>query len=334
MMYRKVERIDRALSVVGFGCWSSGGYNWTDGSVEESIRAIHAAIDHGVNLFDVAPVYGFGDSEQVLGRALKGRRSKVFIATKVGLRWDVKDGPTRNDLSQSSIRWEIEQSLRRLNVEYVDLYQMHWPDPNTPIEETMQTMADLVREGKIRHIGASNFSIALCDKAERIAPLASHQVLYNMFDRNAKSYCGIPLEYKAEQEALPHCAGKGMAFLPYSPLCQGVLSGRFYRGRDNDLIKSDMRLTNPELLGDALNRKLDAVDRLKAVANNAGLTLLEMSMGWLIHQPAVTSIISGARNEAQAISSAKTGDVLISADIMREIGDILDEYEQKEAQYS
>lgn len=324
MQFKKVGRIEEKLSVVGYGCWSSAGYNWTGGDVNESEKAIQTAIDMGVNYFDVAPIYGFGESERVLGRAIKGRRDKVFIGTKLGLRWVKPDSAGIRCLSRESIMDEIDQSLERLGVDYVDLIQMHWPDHNTDIRETMEALKDVVKAGKARYVGASNFSVAMLEECDKIHPIASHQVLYNMFDRNSTSYCEIPLEYRTEDEVLPQCEEKGMACFPYSPLCQGVLSGRYYRGRDKDLAASDMRLTNPAVCGDELNKKLDVVDQLKVVAEQADLTLLEMAMGWLMSKPAITSIISGSRTVAQAESSAKCGDIQLSEDVLKEINTILD----------
>ncbi|NLD34877.1 MAG: aldo/keto reductase [Clostridiales bacterium] len=328
MQYRKVSRIAEPLSVVGFGCWSSAGYNWTGGSQQESDRAIRAAIDHGINFFDVAPIYGFGESEKVLGRAIKGQRDKVFVATKVGLRWNEIDGPGINNLTPESILEEIDLSLKRLDIDYIDLYQMHWMDHKTPIEETMHTLVQLQKAGKIRYIGASNFSLEELDKAEKVAPIASHQVLYNMFDRNSDDYCNNPLEYRSEDEILPDSERKGMAFIPYSPLHQGLLSGRFYRGRDKDLKPGDMRLTNPQLLGEELNKKLAVVDQLKAIADQAGLSLLELAMGWLIKHPGVTTIITGSRTPEQAISSAATGDIVLDDEVYARATRVMDDYER------
>jgi aryl-alcohol dehydrogenase-like predicted oxidoreductase len=328
MKFRKVDRIAEPISVVGYGCWSSAGYNWTDGNQSESERSILAAIDSGINFFDVAPIYGFGESEKVLGRTIKGKRDKIFIATKLGLRWNVVDGPGINNLTPESINEEINLSLKRLDVDYVDLYQMHWMDHKTPIEVTMHALVKLQKAGKIRYIGASNFSLEELARAEKIAPIASHQVLYNMFDRNSDDYCGNPLEYRAEDEILPDCKKKSMAFIPYSPLHQGLLSGRFYRGRDKDLKPDDVRLTNPQLRGEALDRKLDIVDQLKAIANEAGLSLLELSMGWLIKHPGVTTIISGSRTVEQARTSAATGDIDLSDEVYGRIMQELDRYEK------
>lgn len=322
MIYRTTKQIPEKLSVIGFGCWSTAAYNWSDASTDDSILSIQAAMDCGVNYFDVAPVYGYGDSEILLGKAVNGKRSQVFIGTKCGLRWSEKDGPTRNDLSKESIYWEVEQSLKRLGTDYIDLYQMHWPDHGTSIDETMEALSRLVEQGKIRYIGASNFSVDECRQAARTFPVASYQGLYNLFDRNSDSYCGIPLEYRTEEEVLPYCKEQGMAFIPYSPLCQGVLSGRYYKGRDKDLKKTDMRLTNPEIVGDALDKKLDIVEQLKVLADESGYTLLELSLGWLIANPAVTSIIVGSRTPKYAMTSAAAGDVVLSCDVLEKIDEI------------
>lgn len=322
MIYRTTKQIPEKLSVIGFGCWSTAAYNWSDASTDDSILSIQAAMDCGVNYFDVAPVYGYGDSEILLGKAVNGKRSQVFIGTKCGLRWSEKDGPTRNDLSKESIYWEVEQSLKRLGTDYIDLYQMHWPDHGTSIDETMEALSRLVEQGKIRYIGASNFSVDECRQAARTFPVASYQGLYNLFDRNSDSYCGIPLEYRTEEEVLPYCKEQGMAFIPYSPLCQGVLSGRYYKGRDKDLKKTDMRLTNPEIVGDALDKKLDIVEQLKVLADESGNTLLELSLGWLIANPAVTSIIVGSRTPKYAMTSAAAGDVVLSRDVLEKIDEI------------
>ena len=322
MIYRTTKQIPEKLSVIGFGCWSTAAYNWSDASTVDSVRAIETAIDCGINYFDVAPVYGYGESEVLLGKAIRGKRNQVFIGTKCGLRWAEKDGPTTTDLSRKSIFEEVELSLKRLDIDCIDLYQMHWPDANISIDESMDALNRLVEQGKIRYIGASNFSVAECRQAAKTAPIASHQGLYNLFDRNSESYCGIPLEYRTEDEVLPYCKEQGMAFIPYSPLCQGVLSGKFFKGRDKQLKATDMRLSNPEIIGEALDHKLLIVEKLQKLAEESGYTLLEISLGWLIANPVVTSIIVGSRTPAYSISSAAAGDVVLSQEILTRIDEI------------
>jgi aryl-alcohol dehydrogenase-like predicted oxidoreductase len=319
MIYRTNTRLGQPISVIGFGCWSTASYNWSDANTVESVRSIQTAIDCGINFFDVAPIYGFGDSETLLGQAIKGHRDEIFIATKCGLRWDEKDGPARNDLSAASIQWEVEQSLKRLEIETIDLYQMHWPDHGTQLDETMAALQKLIEQGKIRHIGASNFSLADTAYADSLAPVSAYQGLYNLFDRNSSHYCGLPLEYKTEDEILPYCEKTRTAFIPYSPLCQGVLSGRYYRGRDKDLNASDMRLTNPEITGDPLDHKLDIVEQLKTLAEASGHTLLELALGWMTAKESVTSIIVGSRTADYARTSAAVGDIRLSQDVLAEI---------------
>lgn len=325
MIYRTNTRLGQPISVIGFGCWSTASYNWSDASTVESVRAIQTAIDCGINFFDVAPIYGYGDSETLLGQAIKGHRNEIFIATKCGLRWDEKDGPARNDLSSASIQWEVEQSLKRLEIETIDLYQMHWPDHGTRLDETMAALQKLVEQGKIRHVGASNFSVADTAYADSLSQVSSYQGLYNLFDRNSSHYCGIPLEYQTETEIIPYCAKTQTAFIPYSPLCQGVLSGSYYRGRDKDLKASDMRLTNPEITGLSLDHKLDIVDRLQELAKASGHTLLELALGWMTANEAVTSIIVGSRTADYARTSAAAGGVRLSPDVMAEIENIFQE---------
>ena len=319
MIYRTNTRLGQPISVIGFGCWSTASYNWSDANTVESVRAIQTAIDCGINFFDVAPIYGYGDSETLLGQAIKGHRDEIFIATKCGLRWEEKDGPARNDLSAASIQWEVEQSLKRLEIETIDLYQMHWPDHSTQLDETMAALQKLIDQGKIRHIGASNFSLADTAYADSLAPVSAYQGLYNLFDRNSSHYCELPLEYKSEEEILPYCEKTRTAFIPYSPLCQGVLSGRYYRGRDKDLKASDMRLTNPEITGDSLDHKLDIVDQLKSLAEASGHTLLELALGWMTANESVTSIIVGSRTADYARTSAAVGDIRLSQDVLAEI---------------
>ena len=218
METKRVRAMDETFSVVGYGCWGiSGGDVWNKTTDRDSIRAVQAAVDHGVTFFDVAPVYGFGHAETILGQALGGRREDVLIATKCGLVWD-DQGRITNDLSADNIFHEIDQSLRRLGVDYVDIYQMHWPDPATPIEESMDALLRIKDSGKIRHIGVSNFPVALTEEARRLGEIVSYQGLYNMLERNPESYHNIPLEYQTEKEVLSYCREQGLAFFPYSPL--------------------------------------------------------------------------------------------------------------------
>lgn len=322
MLYKSTNNFPEEISAMGFGCWSVASYNWSGGEIAVAIKAIETSIEEGVNFFDVAPVYGYGDSEILLGKALEKHRNHVLVATKCGLLWDEKDGPTRNCLKKESIIHEVECSLKRLNMDYVDLLQMHWPDPGTPLEESLDAMAELIRQGKIRYVGLSNFSLEDVKKANTILPVAAYQGLYNLIDRNSGSYCNIPLAYKAENEILPFCKENGIAFIPYSPACQGLLTGRYYRNRDKDLNPSDMRLTNPELVGEALNAKMDKVERLGKLAERTGHSMAGLALGWLVAKQEVTTVIVGSRTPAYAVENARIGTETLPNEIIEEIEEI------------
>ena len=230
MVYKKVEKIAEEISAIGIGCWNMGG-DWDSSEENTSIRIIHAAIDLGINFFDVAPVYGWGVSETILGKALKegGRRDKVLIASKGGLLWNEKH-QTRNNLSKDSLLKEIDDTLTRLQTDHVDIYQMHWPDPNVPLEETAEALNIMKKAGKIRYVGLSNFSQADVEKMMEYISVDCQQGLYNMLERNPGSYHGISLEYRTEKEVFPNVKKYGQAFLPYSPLFQGLLPYHLRKG--------------------------------------------------------------------------------------------------------
>lgn len=305
MNYRTVESIDDALSELGLGCWAFSGEAVWDGYEEKaSIATIHKALDMGINVLDVAPIYGHGHAEEIVGKALFDRaRDKVFLATKCGLVWD-EGLNTVNDLSAASIRREVEDSLRRLQTDYIDLYQMHWPDPATPIEESMQELVRLKDQGKIRYIGVSNFSVSLTRKAMKYGPVASQQTLYNMIERNAASYHGIPLSYRTEEEILPLSAQLGQAFLPYSPLFQGLLSGGF--AKKGNFSRQDIRSNNNKLAGGDFTRMYDLVEELKQYCSETiERPLNEVAVNWLLYRSEVTSVISGAQHPDQLESNAR-----------------------------
>jgi len=297
LKYKKVERIEDELSVLGYGCWGISGPAFWDGTTDgDSIKTIHKAIEAGINLFDVAPVYGFGHAEEVLGKAISGSRSKVFIATKCGLIWD-KQNRITNCLRPESIRREIEESLQRLGTDYVDLYQLHWPDPAVEIEETMETLVELQKAGKIRYIGLSNFSIVEAERAMKIGEISSMQGLYNMLERNPESYHNIPLEYRTEREVLPFVVKNGMAFLPYSPLFQGLLTGTISNSKD--FSSSDVRSSNPKLSTPEFRKYYEVVINLRKLAHRTGKPLGQIAINWMVRDNAVTSVIAGAQNVAQ-----------------------------------
>lgn len=298
MVYKKVARIEEKISAIGVGCWGFGG-DWDTSNDKNAFEIIHAAVDLGVNLFDVAPVYGWTHAERLLGRALKegGLRQKVLVASKCGLTWNEKH-QTANDLSRKNILREIDESLERLQTDYIDIYQLHWPDPATPIEETAETLAEIKKAGKIRHVGLSNFAQQDVEKFMSMIEVDEQQSLYNMFERNTDSYHGIPLSYRTEREVLPNVKKWGQAFLPYSPLFQGLLAGRFLEGVR--LSGKDIRLENPKFANAAVFEPYrQTALKLKAFADELGRPMNEVSLNWTRQKEEITSIISGASSVAQ-----------------------------------
>lgn len=297
MLYKKVSKIQEKISAIGIGCWNMGG-EWDSSDENKSAKVIHAAIDLGINLFDVAPVYGRGVSETVLGKALKqnGKRNHVIIASKAGLPWD-KNGQTRNDLSKTSLLKEIDDSLTRLQTDHIDIYQMHWPDPSTPLEETAEALRILKESGKIRYVGLSNYKLEDIKTMMTMIDVECLQGLYNMLERNTAAYHTIPLGYKTEEEILPFAKEHGQAFLPYSPMFQGLLAGRFLNGVD--VSKDDVRSSNPKLAGEQFPLYDDMVKKLKAFADEIGRPLHELSLNWMRQKGEITSVIGGVSSVEQ-----------------------------------
>ncbi len=286
METRKLGGSELYASVIGFGAWAAGKAGWGDADEAEQERAIWEAYDSGVNFFDTAPVYGFGESERVLGRVLKHVRDKVYIATKFGLVWN--DKGIRNDVTRANIFREIDESLRRLDTDYIDLYQVHWPDPEgrTPIAETIGALKDLVQAGKIRYIGVSNFSVSQLAEAQATAPVVSLQSPYNLLQR------------KVEDAELPYIAANGVGFIPYSPLAQGLLTGKF--ALDSVISADDVRKQlNPLFAPGKYEYALAKVEKLKEIAEKYGKTPAQTALNWLAAKPEVTTIIAGAKTRAQ-----------------------------------
>ncbi len=287
METRTLGRRGPALSVIGFGAWAIGGgdwaFSWGPQDDAESIAAIRRALDLGVTWIDTAAVYGLGHSEEVVGRAIAGLRPRPFVATKCGLVWDGR-GNIRNDLRPASIRREVEASLRRLGVDAIDLYQCHWPDPATPVEESWQAMAALRDEGKVRYIGVSNFDVPLLRRCLAVRHVDSLQPPYSLLRR------------EVERELLPFCAEHGIGVVAYSPMESGLLTGRFDPAR---LAPDDWRRRHPAFAPPLLERNRAFVERLGALAARRGKTAGQLAIAWVLRQPAVTSAIVGARRPDQ-----------------------------------
>jgi aryl-alcohol dehydrogenase-like predicted oxidoreductase len=272
-------------SRLALGTWAIGGWMWGGTDEEESIQTIHAALDRGINLIDTAPIYGFGRSEEIVGKALAqdGRRAKALIATKVGLDW--KDGKPFRNASRERLLKEADDSLRRLQTDVIDLYQVHWPDPNTPIEETAKAMADLYRSGKIRAIGVSNFTPTQMDRFRAVAPLHTAQPPYNLFER------GI------DKDVLLYCKNNNIAVLAYGSLCRGLLSGRMTRltrFTGDDLRKNDPKFQAPRFL-----QYLTAVNDLDQFAgHNYGRRVIHVALRWVLDRYDFSVALWGARTPA------------------------------------
>jgi aryl-alcohol dehydrogenase-like predicted oxidoreductase len=273
------------MSRVAIGTWAIGGWMWGGTDEAESISTIRAALDHGINLIDTAPAYGFGRSEEIVGKAIAEAhlRSRVLIATKTGLEW--QDGKVARNASRDRIMHEVDDSLRRLRTDYIDIYQVHWPDPLVAIEETADAMHVLFREGKIRAIGVSNFSVGQIEQFREVAPLHVLQSPYNLFER------GI------EADLLPYCRKNDIATLGYGALCRGLLSGRMRP--DTVFDGDDLRRADPKFLESRFTQYLGAVQQLDQLAKERfGKRVIQLAVRWMLDQ-GVTTALWGARHPAQ-----------------------------------
>jgi aryl-alcohol dehydrogenase-like predicted oxidoreductase len=319
METRRLGNSDLNITRVGYGAWAIGGsgweFAWGSQDDNESIAAIHRALELGVNWIDTAAVYGLGHSEEVVGRALKSwRGSRPYVFTKCGLRGDAK-GEVQKILKAGSIRGEVEDSLRRLSVEVIDLYQIHWPpDPDSPeLEEGWSTLADLKREGKVRWIGVSNFNVQQLRRAQVIAPVTSLQPRYSLVHR------------EVEDEILPYCLSEGIGVIVYSPMASGLLTGAMTRERAAKLPGDDWRGRNPDFTEPNLSQNLALVERLRAVANRHNRAVGEVAIAWTLGNPAVTGAIVGARNARQAEGVMRASDLRLADEEVTEIETVVAE---------
>ena len=301
------------VTPVGLGTWAIGGWMWGGTDEAKSIDTIHAAIDKGIKLVDTAPVYGFGRSEEIVGKALAGgRRDKVALATKVALNWD-QDENVQRDATAARIQQEVEESLRRLDTDTIDIYQIHWPDPATPMEETARAMEKLLKDGKIRAIGVSNFTPEQMEEFRKFAPLHSLQPPYNLFERDI------------EKEILPYCREQGLATITYGGLCRGLLSGKM--SQDSHFDGDDLRNNDPKFQGDRFRQYLSAVEALDQYArDHYGKNVLALALRWLIDQEGVTTALWGARRPDQLDPVTEIEGWSLSPDDMQAIDDILAEH--------
>ena len=292
---RTLGNSDLELTPIGLGTWAIGGGDWPNAwgpqDDADSIAAIHRAVDLGVNWIDTAAVYGLGHSEEIVGRALKSLSRKPYIFTKCSLRWDA-DRSVYNSLKASSIAEEVEASLKRLQVDTIDLYQIHWPKPDDEVEEGWETLARLQEEGKVRWIGVSNFSVDQMKRAMNIAPITSLQPPYSMLRR------------AIETEILPFTQANGIGVINYSPMLSGMLTGKMTTERAANLAPDDWRRKNKEFNEPRLSQNLRLVELLREIGSAHGVTPGVVAIAWVLHNPAITGAIVGGRSQQQVEETA------------------------------
>ncbi len=322
MQMRPLGESGIQASVVAFGAWAIGGWMWGGAEESSSIQSIHAALDNGINFIDTAPMYGMGRSEEIVGKALRGgRRLQAVIATKCSLVWDgTTDGVFQfnaddagradpNDPNPkyrvyrnsrpAAIRKGLEESLRRLGTDYIDLFQTHWQDDTTPIADTMHELVKMKKEGKIRAIGCCNATAAQLDEYRAVGQLDSVQERYNMLDR------------AREQDSLPYAKEHGMAFLAYSPLAQGLLTGAI--GPDRQFNAGDVRVNNPRYSLENRRRVAVFLDAIRPVASDCRATVGQVVTAWTLAQPGCSHALLGARSREQVAENAKGGSLALDA---------------------
>ena len=304
---------DVKITPLTFGAWAIGGWFWGGAEETESIKAIETAIDFGMTTIDTAPVYGFGQSEEFVGKAIKGKRDKVEILTKFGLRWDTVSSHlhfenTKDNLgnivsiyrlgNKKSVIKECEDCLKRLGTDYIDLFQQHWPDNYTPFEETMEALEILKTQGKIRACGVSNYSVQQMESANKTFNLSSNQVPYSMLVRDI------------EKDLVPYSISNEKAIIVYSPLQRGILTGKITS--DYKFNEGDHRPTTPFYQEPNLSKVNSFLKKIKPIADDKNVTLAQLVIKWTLNQPGITCVLVGARNEKQVKENIKAAEILLS----------------------
>lgn len=309
MRYKQFGKTDMNVSVVGLGAWELGG-NWGPIEKENALKILNLAYDNGVNFFDTAPAYGLGKSEEAVGEFLKGKnREKIYIATKCGLEWDSK-GRIRNNLKRDRVLKEIDDSLKRLNTDYIDLYQLHWPDPNTPLEETAEALQIILESKKARYIGVSNFSESQIETLIKYVDIVSTQDYYNMLVRDV------------ERKLFPVVRKYNLTVIPYSPLAKGLLTGKISKDfvpSKNDPKAMDEIFRNRDLF----LKNIEKVEKLKILSNRIGRSLSQIAINWLLYNKEVSTVIAGSKNERHVLENIEAGDWELSEDIYLKIEEII-----------
>jgi aryl-alcohol dehydrogenase-like predicted oxidoreductase len=307
---RQLGNSDLRITPIGFGAWAVGGGQWEFGwgaqDDQDSIAAIHRALDHGVNWIDTAAVYGLGHSEEVVASALDGIAERPYVFTKCSMVWDERR-QVGSSLNAASLRRELEASLRRLRTDAIDLYQIHWPNPDPEIEEGWSTLAQFQREGKVRYIGVSNFSEAQLRRAQAIAPVTSLQPPYSLLERDA------------ERDLLPFARQQGIGVIVYSPMASGLLTGAMTPERIAHMPDDDWRKRDAEFQEPRLSRNLALVERLRAIGQRHGRSPGEAAIAWALHNPAVTGAVVGARRPNQVDGTIGAARFRLTDDEVREL---------------
>jgi aryl-alcohol dehydrogenase-like predicted oxidoreductase len=323
METKRLGNSDVHVSVLAFGAWAIGGWQWGGSDTNEAIRAIDTAVDNGMTSIDTAPVYGFGRSEETVGKAIKGKRHNVQILTKFGMTWNEKKGeyffPSKDNsgnsvdiykyASKESVLAECDKSLRRLGTDYIDLYQLHWPDATTPVSEPMEALQVLLKQGKILSGGVSNYSTGLMAEASGTFPIASNQVAYSMVNRSI------------EKEIVPYCIQNNIGILAYSPLQRGLLAGKIKPGHSFN--EGDTRPGTIYYREPNLSRIMNFIDELTKIAEDRTVTLSQLVLNWTILQPGITCTLSGARNGNQVLDNIKAAGFRLSEDETNRINTLL-----------
>lgn len=318
MEYRKLGNTDLELSAITYGAFAIGGNMWGGNEQKDSIASVQASIENGVTTLDTAPFYGFGLSEKMIGEAIKGYdRTKIQLLTKFGLVWDGSNNgkgefffdaeengkaiPVYKYSSKESVIKEVEDSLRRLQTDYIDLLQIHWPDATTPISETMEALEILIQQGKIRTAGVSNYSVDQVEEARKTLNIVSNQVGYSMLNR------------EVEQDLVPYALDNDLGIIVYSPMERGLLTGKYFK--DGKLKDNDHR--NGYFQQFDLDKVKTFLETITPIAAEKGATLSQLVLRWTSLQPAISIVLAGSRNAEQAIANAKAMDITISAEEMK-----------------
>lgn len=310
MEIRTLGNSDLQITPVGFGSWAIGGgdwqFAWGPQDEQDAIDAIKKAIDLGQNWIDTAAIYGLGHSEELVGRAVKDMPRRPLIFTKCSMRWH-ENREIYRTLKATSVREECENSLRRLGVDAIDLYQIHWPNPESEIEEGWEAMAKLKEEGKVRYIGVSNFNVEQMKRVQKIAPITSLQPPYSLINR------------AIESEILPYCREQNIGTLVYSPMASGLLTGKMTRERINNFPQDDWRRNNPEYQEPKLTKNLALADKLTEIGKRHNRPAAQVAIAWTLRHPAVTAAIVGGRNADQVQGTAPAADFRLTDEEIREI---------------